>query len=199
MEVQDQLVNEALSVLPELARALLAGKHRHHAQYHRWRETGFLKEEDSAQLRANCPVDTSSGEMEPSTLPHWHGPEEIPVAQIKLMSHLAMRGPRTMSELAEGLEVTTPAITGLVDKLEKRGLVGRLRDSQDRRVVRVQLSGFARMIAERYIDEKRRQMRRVLETLTPEEQRTFVKTLKLLAETMDLKQSQEALAEELPL
>lgn len=195
MEVQDQLVNEALSVLPELARALLAGKHRHHAQYRRWREADFLKEEDGAQLRLNCPVDS---EMGSPALPHWHGPEEIPVAQIKLMSHLAMRGPRTMSELAEGLEVTTPAITGLVDKLEKRGLVERLRDSQDRRVVRVQLSGLARMIAERYIADKRRQVQSVLETLTLEEQRTFVKTLRLLAETMDPKPTAEALAEEIP-
>lgn len=183
MDVQEQLVNEALTILPELTRALLAGKQRHHAHYEQLREAGLLpKAEESVPVGPGCPADVPLGEWPPAL--RWPLPEEIPVAQIKLMSYLALRGAQTMSEIAEGLEVTTPAITGLVDKLEKRGLVERLRGSQDRRVVRVQLSPRAQMIAERHLAERRHQMRAVLATLAPEEQRIFVKTLRLLAQTL---------------
>jgi DNA-binding MarR family transcriptional regulator len=182
MEVQEQLVNEALTILPELTRALLAGKQRHHAHYEQLREAGLFPDaEEGEPLEPACPADAPLSR--PPVL-RWGVPEDIPVAQIKLMSYLALRGAQTMSEIAEGLEVTTPAITGLVDKLEKRGLVERLRGSQDRRVVRVQLSPRAQMIAERHLAERRSQMRAVLATLMPEEQRIFVKTLKLLAQTL---------------
>jgi len=184
MDVQEQLVNDALPILGELTRALLAGKQRHHAQFQQWREAGLLsKEEGDAPVGFACPADDSVSAWPPAL--RWRIPEDIPVAQIKLMSYLAVRGAQTMSEIAEGLEVTTPAITGLVDKLEKRGMVERLRDNQDRRVVRVQLSPPARMIAERHLAERRQQVRTVLATLSPEEQRVFVKTLKLLAETLN--------------
>src|SRR5579859_534145 len=111
------------------------------------------------------------------------------------MIHLALHGPQTMSEVAEGLEVTTPAITGLVDKLEKRGLVERARDSQDRRVVRVRLAPQAQRMAEEHLAERRRQMRLVLATLTPEEQHTFIKTLRLLAQTLRPRQEVETTSE----
>ncbi len=194
MDVQEQLVNEALTILPELTRALLAGKQRHHAHYEQLREAGLLpKAEEEAPLGPECPADVQVSEWPPAL--RWPLPEAIPVAQIKLMSYLALRGAQTMSEIAEGLEVTMPAITGLVDKLEKRGLVERLRDSQDRRVVRVQLSPRAQMIAERYLAERRHQMRTVLATLTPEEQHIFVKTLKLLAQTLHLRPGADASGE----
>ena len=112
----------------------------------------------------------------------------VPEAQIKLVVHLASHGPQTMSEVADGLEVTTPAVTGLVDKLEKRGLVERVRDQQDRRVVRVRLAPHAQHMAEAHMSERRRQMREVLATLSPEEQAVFVKTLRLMVQTMYPKQ-----------
>ncbi len=189
MEVQEQLVNEALAVLPELARALLMSKPHFHGQVQHLRVSGLLprQEEQGLPGRVACPANERGDELQTPGMP-WRRPPDIPVAQIKLITYLAVHGPKTMSEVAEGLEVTTPAITGLVDKLERRGLVERLRDSQDRRVVRVQLAPYARMIAERHLTEKRRQVRAVLATLTPDEQRMFVKTLKLLAEMLHPRQ-----------
>jgi DNA-binding MarR family transcriptional regulator len=46
-------------------------------------------------------------------------------------------------------------------------------------------------MAEAHLAERRRQMRAVLETLTPEEQRTFIKTLRLLVQTFYPKQAAE--------
>ncbi len=187
METQEQLVSELLALFPEMARALLAGSPRHHAHLHHLRELERIRRMSAGLTEdAACPAGWKAGEPleEPAEETGWRKPPEIPVAQIKLMIHLANHGPQTMSELAEGLEVTTPAITGLVDKLEKRGMVERLRDREDRRVVRVCLSPEAQQIAESHLAERRKKVRAVLATLAPEEQEMFVRTLKLLVRTL---------------
>jgi DNA-binding MarR family transcriptional regulator len=178
MDVQDQLVNEGLAAYRELARCVVASKFHHHAHDH-----SYPGADEGGQRPEGCPPGAE-----------WRKSESLPEAQIKLIVHLGIHGPQTMSEVAEGLEVTTPAVTGLVDKLEKRGLVERARDSQDRRVVRVRLASHAQQMAEAHLAERRSQMRSVLATLTTEEQRTFIKTLRLLAQTLYSRQEAEAVS-----
>ena len=48
--------------------------------------------------------------------------------------------PDTMSNIATRLKTSTAAVTGLVDKLEKRGLAARVHSAEDRRKVEVQLT-----------------------------------------------------------
>ncbi len=47
------------------------------------------------------------------------------------------RGPLKPRDLAEGLGLTTGAVTSLIDRLERRGLVARAPDPEDRRGVHV--------------------------------------------------------------
>ncbi|HEY7355823.1 MAG TPA: MarR family transcriptional regulator [Ktedonobacterales bacterium] len=187
MDVQEQLVIEGLAAYRELARCVLAAKFHHHTHDH------YEQAAEEGQRPENCPADADPLKA-PSGM-EWRRPEGVPDAQIKLVVHLAVHGPQTMSEVAEGLDVTTPAVTGLVDKLEKRGMVERVRDTQDRRVVRVRLAPHAEQMAEAHLAERRRQMRAVLATLTPEEQRTFIKTLRLLARTFYHKQDEITVSE----
>lgn len=58
--------------------------------------------------------------------------------RASLLSVLVFAGPQTMSRLAEMERVTPAAITKLVTALEGEGLATRVRDSSDRRVVRVE-------------------------------------------------------------
>lgn len=187
MDAQEQLVNEGLAVWRDLVRSALAAKFHHHPHDHYFHAAG----EDGHP--EGCPE--GAGPLEASPGLGWRNPEGVPEAQIKLVVHLSIHGPQTMSEVAEGLNVTTPAVTGLVDKLEKRGLVERVRDSQDRRVVRVRLAPHAQRMAEAHLAERRRQMRAVLVTLTPEEQQTFIKTFRLLCQTLYPRQEMEAISE----
>jgi DNA-binding MarR family transcriptional regulator len=56
--------------------------------------------------------------------------------------------PRRITELAAGEGVTQPAITRLVDRLERRGWVGRERDPRDGRAVMVRLEPAGRDVLE---------------------------------------------------
>jgi DNA-binding MarR family transcriptional regulator len=53
---------------------------------------------------------------------------------------LGTRGPMTAGQLAEAVRLTTGAVTGVLDRLETGGLVRRVRDTQDRRRVIVEIT-----------------------------------------------------------
>lgn len=61
-------------------------------------------------------------------------------ARVRLLLALATAGGTRMSSLAEQLGVTNRAITGLVDALEREGVVARRPDPDDRRAVRLELT-----------------------------------------------------------
>lgn len=67
-------------------------------------------------------------------------------------------GPKRMSDLAECANTSQPSLTGIVDRLEERGLVERRRSVADRRVVEVALTSEGSV-------EMRRAHERMLEVL----------------------------------
>ena len=67
-------------------------------------------------------------------------------------------GPSTAGELARGVEIHPGAMTRLLDDLQKRGLVRRLADPDDRRVLKVELTDagrHAREVTERVAEQVR--------------------------------------------
>ena len=64
----------------------------------------------------------------------------VTVAQGRVMISLLEREGQMLSELAEHMKVSPATITGIIDRLVKRGLVERMQDAQDRRVLRASLT-----------------------------------------------------------
>jgi DNA-binding MarR family transcriptional regulator len=64
--------------------------------------------------------------------------------QIHAMAWLGLDGAMSMGQLARLLGVTEKTVTGVVDRLEGSGMVERVRDAEDRRVVLVQLTDTGR-------------------------------------------------------
>ncbi|HZK60378.1 MAG TPA: MarR family transcriptional regulator [Cryobacterium sp.] len=61
----------------------------------------------------------------------------ISMAHLQTLWILQEHGPQPMTHLADLLGVAVPNATGIIDRMEQRGLVERLRDGADRRVVTV--------------------------------------------------------------
>lgn len=61
-------------------------------------------------------------------------------AQWGPLMHLKTTGGATVAELARWLNVDAGAMTRLLDRLEKKGLCKRVRSTEDRRVVQVELT-----------------------------------------------------------
>src|SRR5262245_44686309 len=65
----------------------------------------------------------------------------INATDLDALRLLLAEGPTTAGALAERLALTSGAITGVLDRLEKAGLAERRRDPADRRQVIVEASG----------------------------------------------------------
>jgi DNA-binding MarR family transcriptional regulator len=64
----------------------------------------------------------------------------ISMTQLHILHMLERHGQMPMSRLADVLDVSVSNATGLVDRMEERGLVARTRVPEDRRVVLVEIS-----------------------------------------------------------
>ena len=60
--------------------------------------------------------------------------------QWAVLQHLALTGPLTVGECARHLERAQSVVSEIIDGMEKRGLLERMRDARDRRRVLVWLS-----------------------------------------------------------
>jgi DNA-binding MarR family transcriptional regulator len=72
----------------------------------------------------------------------------ISMTQLHVMHLLDRHGELPMSRLAEMLDVSLSAATGLVDRVEERGFVERIRVPSDRRVVLVRVTADGRHMLE---------------------------------------------------
>jgi DNA-binding MarR family transcriptional regulator len=68
--------------------------------------------------------------------------------QFEVLLTLWDRDARTLNELGKILSRDGPTITGIIDRMEKKTLVQRRRDSVDRRCIRVELTPKARGLRE---------------------------------------------------
>lgn len=89
----------------------------------------------------------------------------ISMTHLHILWVLDHHGDLTMSRLAEMLDVSFSNATGLIDRMEERGLVERARVPDDRRVVLVRPAAGGRLALEEAELIKREQLRTVLGTL----------------------------------
>jgi len=103
-------------------------------------------------------------------------------AQIHTVMWLGTDGPLTMSELASRLRSKLPACTGIVDRIERTGLVERERDPSDRRVVRVVLTAAGAALYDELKSRMLGRMGFVLGALDAEDRKNLIAILGRLVE-----------------
>lgn len=94
---------------------------------------------------------------------------EITSQQFWLLRHLGTYGPSSVSDLAAGLGVSPSSATIAVKRLERSGLVLRLRDTADERVVRVFLTASGNEQLNEWRGRRRDALSGLLATLDADE------------------------------
>ncbi|CAG9270039.1 MULTISPECIES: MarR family winged helix-turn-helix transcriptional regulator [Burkholderia] len=89
--------------------------------------------------------------------------------QASMLFMIAVGKCSTAAELAREYGIDASAVTRLLDRVEKRGLLSRVRSIEDRRVVRLELTDEGRALAERLPPIFRSVLDQVLDGFTPEE------------------------------
>jgi DNA-binding MarR family transcriptional regulator len=101
---------------------------------------------------------------------------DLTPVQAKLLCVL-LDGPRGMAELAQIFGVEKAALTGLVDRAEKRGLAERSAVPGDRRAVQVRLTDAGRRAATAFHAEVGQQLDKLIGDLSPDDLEHFRATM----------------------
>lgn len=104
----------------------------------------------------------------------------VTVTEMHTLDAIGADETRTISELAAALHITVSTMTIGVSRLQAKGLVERVRDDADRRVVRVHLTSRGRVIARAHQRFHRRMAQAVLDTLSPEQTDVLIPALENL-------------------
>lgn len=101
---------------------------------------------------------------------------DLSLTQLRVLGLLRDRRPR-MTELADFLGLDKSTLSGLIDRAERRGLVVRDRNPEDRRVVDVVITPAGRKLVEQVYDEVQRELEPMTSRLSPEHRDQLVQLL----------------------
>ncbi|GAB3797085.1 MarR family winged helix-turn-helix transcriptional regulator [Virgibacillus kimchii] len=104
--------------------------------------------------------------------------------QFVALQWLLEEGDLTIGELSNKISLAFSTTTDLVDRMEKNELVERVRDTKDRRVVRIHVLDKGKDIIREVIDKRQKYLGEVLENFTEEQTDDLHELLELLHHEM---------------
>jgi DNA-binding MarR family transcriptional regulator len=119
-------------------------------------------------------------------VPAWVA-QDLTFGQMRLLFLLSKHGPSAMSRVAEWLGVGLPAASGVVDRIERHGLVARQHRQDDRRVVECVLTGEGIHLIEEVGGMQREMIRRTTGVLSDDELADFARLISTILERMRLR------------
>ena len=107
--------------------------------------------------------------------------DEVTLPQYRALVVLASRGPQGTAELAAALAVNPSTATRMCDRLVRKGLVRRHRQSGDRRAVRITLTAAGRDMVTDVSQRRRAELARLLGALPAEEHEPVIAAFRAFA------------------
>lgn len=104
----------------------------------------------------------------------WHQ-GSISLIHLNVLTILESQGAISMGALADALGISVASITGVVDRMEARGLVRRMRHPDDRRVILVEPAEGARKVFGDIEGRRRQGLGALLERLTDKQLKGLLK------------------------
>jgi len=109
----------------------------------------------------------------------------VSAPQVATLLVLLDEGPLSPSLIARHIMVNSSTVTGIIDRLEQKGLVVRLRKSTDRRIVTVELTEAGRGLARNAPPPIQQKIVEGLSQLGGREMDGIVRSLRRLTEMVD--------------
>ncbi|MEX2426384.1 MAG: MarR family transcriptional regulator [Thermomicrobiaceae bacterium] len=109
----------------------------------------------------------------------------VTMQQLRVMMILYSDGPTRVSVLARKLNVSTPTITGILDRLVRQEFTYRADDPRDRRVVLNALTDKGRDVIEHLQPLDSTRLARAIESLSSEQQQAIASALDTLVQAVE--------------
>ncbi|MEC0227736.1 MULTISPECIES: MarR family winged helix-turn-helix transcriptional regulator [Paenibacillus] len=114
--------------------------------------------------------------------------EELTGPQLFILRELFMNEPRKLGDLAQSVQLSNSTVSGIVDRLERDGMVERKRDKQDRRIVWIGTTDFCQQMKKTKLETITKEFYTGLETtFTVEQIATCKEVIGILIEHLEKK------------
>jgi DNA-binding MarR family transcriptional regulator len=110
----------------------------------------------------------------------------VTAAQLNCLLALKEEGPLSPSQIAKIIMVKSSTVTGIIDRLEQKGLAERLRNSPDRRIVTIQLTSAGKKLAKKAPPPIQQKILDGLNSLSENEIKRIVKSLDMITRMLDV-------------
>jgi len=110
----------------------------------------------------------------------------VTAAQLNCLLALHESGPLPLSHIAKLIMVKSSTVTGIIDRLERKGLVERVRTSRDRRVITIQLTEAGTRLANNAPPPIQQKIMDGLKKLPKEDIERIVTGLNMLTTMLDV-------------
>jgi DNA-binding MarR family transcriptional regulator len=104
----------------------------------------------------------------------------LSLVHLHVLTVLQVHGPLPMSKLADELDVSVASLTGIIDRMEARGLVERRREPDDRRVIVVHRTDAGDAVFGEMAAQRRKHLEALFDRMTHEELESFLVGLRAL-------------------
>jgi DNA-binding MarR family transcriptional regulator len=104
----------------------------------------------------------------------------LSIVHLHVLTILESAGALPMGKVAEALDVSVASATGIIDRMEQRGLVERGQQPADRRVVLVQATPAGLDVFSELDEHRRARITLILERLADDELAAFLKGLRAM-------------------
>jgi DNA-binding MarR family transcriptional regulator len=102
----------------------------------------------------------------------------LSMTHFQVLAHLDRSGSVPMGSIADALGVSLSNTTGIVSRMEERGVVERVHDQDDRRRVIVRMTDAGREVMQELGDLRRQHLTTIIEALPPESQENLLRAIR---------------------
>lgn len=111
--------------------------------------------------------------------------EKLSFPQYSILRAVGKFGPMQMNKLGEHMLVAPANVTGLVDRLEKKGYVRRAKDARDRRLFKIELTDKGVKLYGAISQQFRGYVRKLFESLPGDERVALLSTLRRVRDRVE--------------
>lgn len=108
---------------------------------------------------------------------------EVTYPQMQAMRYLMTHRRVTIGDLVEGLQISYPSATNMVNRLERKKLVRRFSNPRDRRQVGIQLTPAGADLIKRLDQERKQRFALILAHMSESERQAFIQGLHAFVRT----------------
>ncbi len=103
---------------------------------------------------------------------------KMTIAQLKSLFFIADKGKTNFKKLADALGVTPPNITGIIDRLVEQGLVSRTENTEDRRIMLLQMTEKGQELIHKLHENRFQKMNSLMINMSEDEIKAMLTGLK---------------------